>query len=66
MDFSALLQSLEIAKFQSPYSVRIHENMDQKKLLIWTLFTQCLSNEYYIKGRISRYNVIYLIPKEAI
>ena len=27
---------------QSPYSVRIHENMDQKKLRIWTLFTQCI------------------------
>ena len=26
-----------------PYSVRIQENSDQKKLLIWTLFTQCNS-----------------------
>ena len=25
---------------KSPYSVRIQENMDQKKLRIWTLFTQ--------------------------
>ena len=28
---------------KSPYSVRIRENMDQKKLRIWTLFTQCKS-----------------------
>ena len=26
----------------SPYSVRMRENTDQKKLRIWTLFTQCL------------------------
>ena len=26
----------------SPYSVRIHENTYQKKLRIWTLYTQCL------------------------
>ena len=26
---------------KSPYSVRIRENTDQKKLGIWTLFTQC-------------------------
>ena len=25
----------------SPYSVQVQENTDQKKLLIWTLFTQC-------------------------
>ena len=25
---------------KSPYSVRIHENTDQKNLRIWTLFTQ--------------------------
>ena len=27
---------------KSPYSVKIQENTDQKKLRIWTLFTQCL------------------------
>ena len=27
----------------SPCSVRMRENMDQKKLRIWTLFTHCLS-----------------------
>ena len=26
---------------KSPFSVRIQENTDQKKLRIWTLFTQC-------------------------
>ena len=29
---------------KSPYSFRMHENTDQKKLLIWTLFTQCHSS----------------------
>ena len=28
----------------SPYSVRMRENTDQKKLRTWTLFTQCFSN----------------------
>ena len=27
-----------------PYSVQVQENTDQKKLRIWTLFTQCLEN----------------------
>ena len=27
------------------YSIRIQENTDQKKLRIWTLFTQCLSKK---------------------
>ena len=27
----------------TPYSVRVRENTDQKKLHIWTLFTQCNS-----------------------
>ena len=26
---------------KSPYSIRIQENTDQKKLRIWILFTQC-------------------------
>ena len=33
------------------YSVRIQENTDQKKLRIWTLFTQCnayLKRDLYI------------------
>ena len=29
----------------SPYSVQMWENTDQKKLRIWTHFTQCLSFE---------------------
>ena len=27
--------------FSDPYSVRVRENTDQKKLCIWTLFTDC-------------------------
>ena len=30
---------------KSPYSVRIREKIDQKKLPIWRLFTQCLSKK---------------------
>ena len=36
--FHALAQNLFR---KSPYSVKIRENTDQKKLSIWTLFTQC-------------------------
>ena len=38
---------------KSPYSVRIQENMDQKKLRIWTLFTQCKT--YWLIFLIWRY-----------
>ena len=31
-----------------PYSVRIQENTEQKKLRIWTLFTQC--EPFYLKS----------------
>ena len=30
----------------SPYSVRIRENTDQKKLCIWKLFTQCMNKPH--------------------
>ena len=33
----------------SPYSVRMRENTDQKKLRIWTRFTQCMSYAQFIK-----------------
>ena len=33
--------------FSGPYSVRMRENTDQKKLRIWTLFTQCDCQEPY-------------------
>ena len=32
---------IEYGDLQSPYSDRIQENTDQKKLRIWTLFTKC-------------------------
>ena len=28
-------------RIKSPYSIRTQENTDQRKLRIWTLFTQC-------------------------
>ena len=30
---------------ESPYSVQIRENTDQKKLRIWTLFMQCIDKD---------------------
>ena len=38
-----------------PHSARIRENTDQKKLRLWTHFTQCICNvsrNYYNKSRI--------------
>ena len=35
----------------SPYSVRMQENTDQKKLRTWTLFTQCLEKSCSLKFR---------------
>ena len=32
---------LSCIRSKSPYSIRVQENTDQKKLCIWTLFTQC-------------------------
>ena len=32
----------EALRCNSPYSIRIQEITDQKKLRIWTLFTQCI------------------------
>ena len=32
----------------SPYSVRMRANTEQKKLRIWTLFTQCKSKLKYV------------------
>ena len=31
---------------KSPYSIQIQDNKDQKKLRMWTLFTQCCSMKY--------------------
>ena len=36
-----------------PYSVQIRENTDQKKLCMWTLFTQCGEKEIFEKRVIS-------------
>ena len=34
---------------KSQYSVRIQENADQKKLSVWTLFTQCRHTVEYVQ-----------------
>ena len=48
---------------KSPYSVRIQENEDQKKLCIWTLFTQCLTNlknfKRYIKENVQNFPGVF-------
>ena len=36
-----VLASVHCVLHISPYSVRMRENMGEKKLFIWTLFTQC-------------------------
>ena len=39
--FSCILTEYGDLRSTSPYSARIQENTEQKKLRIWTLFTQC-------------------------
>ena len=41
----------------SPYSVRMRENTDQKKLRIWTLFTQCLFNHSFTSSNLNYINI---------
>ena len=48
-------------KFISPYSVRMPENTDQKKLRIWTLFTQLTSLLMNINWHLFCYKVIETI-----
>ena len=44
----------------SPYSVQMRENTDQKKLRIWTLFTQCeLCNYEFIKPIQANFIILY-------
>ena len=45
MVFSCIRIGYEDLLRKSPYSVRIQENTDKKKLRIWTLFMQCCSKE---------------------
>ena len=40
--FSCIWAECGELRSKSPYLVRIQENRDQKKLRIWTLFTQCM------------------------
>ena len=49
--FSHILTKKEDLWSKSPYSVQIQKNTDQKKLLIWTFFTQWLigRTEPYVK-----------------
>ena len=49
----------------SPYSVWMRENTDQKKLLIWTLFTQCRSDRAFILSQ-SGHFVISLILNQRL
>ena len=45
---------------KSPYLVRIQENTDQKKLRIWTLFTQWMLLRVFQKcGKLSEFKIIF-------
>ena len=46
--FSCIWTEYEDFRSKSPYSVRRRENTDQKKVRIWTLFSQCLLNGLFI------------------
>ena len=50
----------------SPYSVRVRKNTDQKKLRIWTLFTQCDYTESKNRAIISYYHCMILLTKRRI
>ena len=50
----------------SPYSVRARKNTDQKKLRIWTLFTQCDYTESKNRAIISYYHGMILLAKRRI
>ena len=54
----------------SPYSVRMREDTDQKKLCNWTLFTQCYTHEYLCEMLIilNSYmiNLLYQSKREKI
>ena len=45
----------------SPYLVRMRENTDQKKLHIWTLFTQCKHNSNILT--LSNFSFIFVTDK---
>ena len=40
--FSRIQTEYGDLRSKSPYLVQMRENMDKKKLCIWTLFTQCV------------------------
>ena len=48
--FSCIWTEYGDLRSSSPYSVRIREDTDQKKLRIWTLFTQCKTTEKISKA----------------
>ena len=54
------MKSVQIRSFSDPYSVRMRENTDQKKLRIWTLFTQCKVSGHISKPIVSIGNSIGL------
>ena len=46
-----------------PYSARVQENTDQRKLHIWTVFTQC---HFLVEIRTSFFMAICLVLKSAM
>ena len=53
-----VLYFLDLECSISPYSVRMQENTDQKKLRIWTIFTQCPEKMVFPKNL--HWNMIFL------
>ena len=48
--FSCIQTEYGDLQSKSPYLVQIHENRDQKKLRIWTRFTQCMHKRIKIEN----------------
>ena len=57
--FSCIRTEYDDLMIKSPYSVRIHENTDQRKLRILTVFTQCVLVLCVTKNVLN--NVLFLI-----
>ena len=56
------VKSVQVRSFSSPYSVRIQENTDQKKLHIWTLFTQWCWRYAHMQTEVEQTKRKSLIP----
>ena len=66
--FSCIRTEFEDIRSKSSYSVQIHENTDQKKLFIWTLFTQWMFLYFKINWRMilhQKFSSAHINPSSA-